>query len=113
MESFFISFIDISISDTRNYFSEINLILKKYKESLEETNLHTLYMGKFYIEGSLNPNIETDYFRCPLILQSISIESISPKVFKVSLNENKIINNPIFNLMSASNGKPYEFKDLE
>ncbi|AHB36320.1 AAA domain-containing protein [Spiroplasma apis] len=110
---FFISFIDISISDTRNYFSEINLILKKYKESLEETNLHTLYMGKFYIEGSLIPNIETDYFRCPLILQSISIESISPKVFKVSLNENKIINNPIFNLMSASNRKPYEFKDLE
>ena len=117
-EEFFISFMDINQSDKNyndafNFLYEINKILKKFKESYEETNLHTLYMGRYYIEGSLNEKVDKDYFRCPLILQSVSLENVTPKIFKVSINEDKILNNPLFNIIATANKKPYEFLELD
>ncbi|WP_020834332.1 DUF4011 domain-containing protein [Spiroplasma taiwanense] len=117
-DEFFISFMDINQSDKDyknafNFLYEINKILKKFKESYEETNLHTLYMGRYYIESAIIERVNKDYFRCPLILQSVSLENVTPKIFKVSINEDKILNNPLFNIIATTSKKTYEFLELD
>ncbi|QBQ07806.1 hypothetical protein SGLAD_v1c06070 [Spiroplasma gladiatoris] len=94
----------------KNQFSSI---YKKNNLIIQEKNIHSLFVGSYFIEGILDNN-KSNVFRAPLILYraDISIKGNVIEIKNINYDEPQL-NNSILLLMAAKNNLNWEFSEVD